>query len=144
MERYQVTPLAGFDATIGGWLWAMEETGKRTLRLLQNEALDQRLLDWESPEPNENAIGSLLYHIAEVEMGWLLGNIKGLAQMPPDIPPDFPFESGYEVMGRITSVPGVPLAEYLARLDRIQEVFLKEVRGLTATEWRTLKPGADK
>ncbi len=140
MERYEVTPPSGYDALAGRWLWAMQEARKRTLRLLEDESLGQQLLDWEGPDGNENTIGSLLYHIAEVEMGWLWGNIKGLSQMPPDIQTLFPFESEYEETGRITRVPGVPLAEHLARLETSRVVFLKEVRGLAATEWQTLKP----
>lgn len=140
MERYEVTPLSGYGDVVGRWLWALQEARKRTLRLLQDEALDQRLLDWGGPDGNENAIGSLLYHIAEVEMGWLWGNIKGLTQMPPDILKAFPFEPDEEETGRITSVPGVPLQEHLARLERSRDVFLMEVKGLPATEWQTLKP----
>jgi uncharacterized damage-inducible protein DinB len=94
----------------------------------------------ESPDPNENAIGSLLYHIAEVGMGWLWGNIKGLTQRPPDILAAFPFESEYEETGRITRVPGVPLQEHLARLEKSREACLKEVRGLPAASWQILKP----
>ena len=140
MIRYEVTPLPGYDDVIGRWLWALQEARKRTLQLLQNAAPDQSVLDWDGPDGNENTIGSLLYHIAEVEMGWLWGNIKGLLEMPPDIQAAFPFESEYEATGRITSVPGVPLGEHLARLERSREVFLTEVRGMPATEWQTLKP----
>ena len=98
------------------------------------------MLDWESPDANENAIGSLLYHMAEVEMGWLWNNIRGLTEMPPDILAEFPFESEYEETGRITRVQGVPLEEHLARLEKSREVFLEEVKGLSATEWQTLRP----
>ena len=98
------------------------------------------MLDWESPDANGNAIGSLLYHIAEVEMGWLWNNIRGLAEMQPDILTEFPFESEYEETGRITTVPGVPPEGHLARLEKSRKVFLGEVKGLTAGEWQTLKP----
>ena len=138
MDQYEVKPLPGFDPAAGRWLWAMEEARKRTLRLVQG--LDQRALDWESPYSNDNAIGSLLYHIAEVEMGWLWGNVKGLTEMPPHILADFPFETEYEVTGRITTVRGVPREEHLARLEKSRSVFLEEVRGLTAAEWQTLQP----
>ena len=140
MERYEVTPLPGYDAVGSRWLWAMQEARKRTLRLLEDENLDQRRLDWGGPDGNENTIGSLLYHIAEVEMGWLWGNIKGRMQMPPDVLKDFPFEPECEETGRLTNVPGVPLEEHVARLERSRDVFLTEVKGLSTTEWQTLKP----
>jgi hypothetical protein len=33
--------------------------------------LDQQTLDWQGLDRSENSIGSLLYHIALVEMSWL-------------------------------------------------------------------------
>ena len=107
VEGYEVSPLPGFDPAIGGWLWALEEARARTVRLVRG--VDQRMLDRESPDANENAIGSLPYRIAEVEMGWLWNNIRGLAEMPPDILAEFTLESAYEETGRITTGPGVPL-----------------------------------
>lgn len=64
-----VNAQAGYVPEIGRWLWAMNEVRRRTLRLV--DALDQRVLDWEGPDGRENAIGTLLYHIALVEMSWL-------------------------------------------------------------------------
>ena len=61
---------AGYVPEIGRWLWAMNEVRRRTLRLV--DALDQRVLDWEGPDGRENAIGTLLYHIALVEMSWVV------------------------------------------------------------------------
>lgn len=43
MKRYEVTPLPGYDLVIGRWLWAMQQTRKRTLRLVKD--LDEDLLD---------------------------------------------------------------------------------------------------
>lgn len=138
MERYEVSPVTGFDPAIGRWLWAMGEARKRTLGLI--EGLDQGTLDYPSPYPNENTIGSLLYHIAEVEMGWLWGNIRGLTEMPPEVLAEFPFEPVCGETGRITVVAGVALEEHVARLEKSREVFLNEVKGLTAAEWQTLMP----
>ena len=140
MEKYEVAPLPGYVDVIGCWLWAMQETRAQTLRLLQHEALDQSLLDWGGPEGDENTIGSLLYHIAEVKMGWLWGNIKGLLEMPPKTQEFFPFESEYEETGRITNVLGVPLSEHIARLERSREIFLCEARSIPGPEWQALQP----
>ncbi len=65
MDRV-VQPMAGCELEIGRWLWAIEETRRRTLRLL--EGMDQRMLDWEGPDGRENSISTLLYHIAEVKI----------------------------------------------------------------------------
>ena len=75
MRQLQITPLDGYDPEIGRWLWALQDVRRRyTLRLIQD--LDARLVDWEGPDGRENAIGSLLYHIARVEIGWLYTDVK--------------------------------------------------------------------
>lgn len=56
MKRYEVTPLPGYDPVIGRWLWAMQRTRRRTLRLV--EGIDQDLLDWPGPDGREHMIGT--------------------------------------------------------------------------------------
>jgi hypothetical protein len=90
MTQLQITPPDGYDPEIGRWLWALQDVRRRyTLRLVKD--LDPRLVDWEGPDGQENAIGSLLYHIALVELGWLYGDLKGLTDLPPAVKPYFPF-----------------------------------------------------
>ena len=138
MKRYEVRPLPGYDSVIGGWLWAMQQARKRTLRLVED--LDEEMLDWKGPDSRENSIGTLLYHIAEAEMGWLWWELKGHSGMPPEIEKDFPFEPVDPETGWLTHVPDVPLAEHVRRLERSREVFLTEVKGLSLEDWRTPRP----
>ena len=92
VRQLQIAPLDGYDPEIGRWLWALQDVRRRyTLRLVPD--LDPRLVDWEGPDGQENAIGSLLYHIAKVELGWLYGDLKGLTDLTPAVKPDFPFPS---------------------------------------------------
>ncbi len=92
MRLLQITPLDGYDPEVGRWLWALQDVRRRyTLRLVKD--LDERLVDWEGPDGQENAIGSLLYHIAVVEMGWLYGDVKQMTELPPAVKPDFPLTS---------------------------------------------------
>lgn len=135
MKRYEVAPLPGYDPVIGGWLWAMQQTRKRTLSLIEN--LDENLLDWEGPGERENSIGTLLYHIAEAEMGWLWWELKGHSGMPPEVERDFPFEPVDPETGWLTRVQGVPLSEHFRRLETSREVFLTEVKSLSLSDWRT-------
>src|SRR2546422_10388052 len=75
MRQLQINPLDGYDSEIGRWMWALQDVRRRyTQRLVKD--LDERLVDWEGPDGQENAIGSLLYHIALVEIGWLYGDVK--------------------------------------------------------------------
>ena len=88
-EVFQTVALSGYEPEIGRWLWAMEEVRRRTLDLVKG--LDQQTLDWEGPDGRENAIGSLLYHIALVEMSWLFLDILE-QDLPPPVKADLPHE----------------------------------------------------
>ena len=137
--QVQIEPLEGYDPEVGRWLWALQDVRHRyTLRLVKD--LDERLVDWEGPDGQENAIGSLLYHIAQVEMGWLYGDLKQMTELPPAVKPDFPFPDREPDRNHLTRVLGVPMAEHVARLNRSRAVFLKELEGISSAEWRRLRP----
>ncbi len=130
-----VDPLPGYPAPIGRWLWALEEARRRTLRFVED--LPQELLDWEGPDGNDNAIGSLLYHLALAEMDWLY--VDTLEQpFPDDLRPLFPHHH-VDDAGRMTRILGVSLADHLARLARCREVFLDAFRGMSFEEWTRLR-----
>lgn len=134
-QLLQITPLPGYPADVGRWLWAMEAVREENLEVVAG--LTQEELDWEGPDGQENSIGSLLYHIAAVEMGWLHFDILQLKELPPGVKADFP----YDVFGddRLTAIKGVPLAEHVERLERSRAVFLNAFRGMTLGDWRNLR-----
>lgn len=130
--------LPGFEPEIGRWMWALEEVRRRTLRAV--EGLDAETLDWQGPDGRENAIGSLLYHIGLVEMSWLYLDVFERPELPPQVRAEFPFPMATE--GRVTAVPGVPLAEHVGRLAWSRRRFLDEVRGMSPDDWhRPRTPG---
>jgi DinB family protein len=142
VSQLQILPLEGYDPEIGCWLWALQDVRRRyTLRLVKD--LDERLVDWEGPDGRENAIGSLLYHIAHVEMDWLFRDVHGMIELPPAIKPDFPFPSREPDRNHLTRVLGLPLTEHVARLERSRVVFLKELQGISPEEWRRLRRPPD-
>ena len=142
MRQLQITPLDGYDPEIGRWMWALQDVRRRyTLRLVKD--LDERLVDWEGLDGRENAIGSLLYHIAHVEMGWLFGDVKQMTELPPAVKLDFSFPSREPDGNRLTRVLGMPLAEHIGRLNRSREVFLREVEEISPHEWRRLRRPPD-
>jgi hypothetical protein len=135
-----VQPLPGYDQEIGTWLWAMQEVRRRTLLLI--DGLDQRTLDWEGPDGRENAIGTLLYHIAGVEMGWLFWDLLQQSGLPESVMPDFPHtQRGLD--NRLTPVLGEPLEAHRGRLARSREVFLETFKSIPADEWRRLRKPKD-
>lgn len=134
-EIYEVKPLEGYPPEIAVWLWAMEETREKTKAYVNG--ISQETVDWAGPEGNENSIGTLLYHLAAVEMGWLYGDI--LEQPFPE--EDFPFPM--TTKGRLAPVMGVPLEDHLARLDRCRDIFLDIMKGMTLDHWSRLRSPAD-
>lgn len=131
-EDQVVTALPGYEPEVGRWLWAMQEVRRRTLTLA--EGLDQAALDWRGPDGRENAIGTLLYHIALVETSWLFLDILE-EEFPASVKRDFPFDMG-SVEGGLTPVPGVSLDEHVGRLERSRAHFLDAFLGMTLDDWR--------
>lgn len=135
----EVEALPGYEPEIGRWLWALEEVRRRTLRLV--EGMNQQTLDWQGPDGRENSVGSLLYHIALVEMSWLFMDIQ-LREIPPAVQADFPCAMATS-QGRVTPVLQVDLAEHLARLAGSRSVLLHELQGMTIDDWHRPRGAAD-
>jgi len=127
MRQLQINPLDGYDSEIGRWMWALQDVRRR---------YTQRLV-------KENAIGSLLYHIALVEIGWLYRDVKQMTELPPSVKSYFPFPSREPDRNHLTRVLGMPLAEHVGRLDRSREVFLRELEEIPLDEWRRLRRPPD-
>jgi hypothetical protein len=129
----QVTPLDDYDVDIGRWLWALQDARRITLRAV--DGLDVATLDWRGPDGSENSIGSLLYHVAGVEMGWLFYDVLGRA-LPDDVKAEFPYEAWTDAA--LTHVGGLPLDEHVGRLERTRAIFLEHLRGMDASDFRRL------
>ncbi|HLN60922.1 MAG TPA: DinB family protein [Symbiobacteriaceae bacterium] len=131
----QVKGLAGYPNEIGRWLWTMQAVRQKTLELV--EGLDQATLDWQGPDGRENAIGSLLYHIAVVEMSWLHFDLLLRKDFPPEVSSLFRVEPWKD--GVLAHIPNASLEEHLSRLEQSRSVFLNAFRGMTLEDWRTLR-----
>src|SRR5690606_11586373 len=100
-------------------------------------------LDWRGPSGSDNSIGSLLYHLALVEMSWLYEDML-LAEPPADIAALFPV-AHRAADGTLAHVPGVELSEHLRRLEVARDRFLELMTPMTLTDWHTVRepPGTD-
>lgn len=130
----------GAAPEIGVWLWAMQEVRRNlldTLERVERAGFGQEFLDWRGPDGDDNSVGTLLYHVAGVELGWLYHDILGTG-FPEDIGALFPLDDRTED-GRLRPLPGVTLAEHRERLARSRERFLEIVSPLTVEEWHELK-----
>jgi uncharacterized damage-inducible protein DinB len=125
-----IEPLAGCEPEIGRLLWMMEDTRRRTRQTL--EGIDQKTLDWQPPAGN--SIGTLLYHIAAIELDWLAvemmeGNLdKAIWDL-------FPYDVR-DANGRLTVVSGVSLDAHYGRLDTVRQLLLESCKSMTVAELR--------
>ena len=101
----KINPLPAATPEIGRWLWALAEVRQRTLRQIAD--IDQRLLDWRGSGGAENSVGSLLYHIALVEMSWLYLDLLQ-QEFPPEVNNLFPFPMADEA-GKVSMKKTLPL-----------------------------------
>jgi uncharacterized damage-inducible protein DinB len=127
--------LPGYDPEIGRWLWAMEDTRRRTRESLQG--LDDRALDWIAPHA-DNSIGALLYHIAAIELDWLYADILEGTAFPPELEALFPHDVRDD-QGKLVSAAGMSLADHLHRLDLVRRYFLDVFRGMSLAEFRRVR-----
>ncbi|HUG13788.1 MAG TPA: DinB family protein, partial [Thermomicrobiales bacterium] len=119
-----------FPPEIARWLWVLGDTRHRTLETL--DGVDESTLD--VPGPGGNSIGTILAHIAVIEVDWMCAEI--LEQPYPDdlvalLPP-----SARDPDGQLTATPATPLGRYVTALDAVRERLLDTVRALDLTDLR--------
>jgi len=173
-DESRINALPGYDPEIGRWLWALEDTRRRTKRSL--EGLQQMVIDWPhplTPSPEVelhtsgegesdspllttavsssgegsgvrpgNSIGTLLYHIAAIEIDWLYADVLEGKSWPPEVEALFPYDVRDE-QGRLIAVPGLSLEDHVRRLDAVRSIFLASFRGMSIDEFRRVRHFAD-
>lgn len=125
-------PLSDYEPTIGAWLWAFQDTRRRTLDSL--EGIDDDTVNWSSPG-GSNSIGSLLYHIAAIEISWLHEDILEGAAFTPEID-KLMIYNVREEDGALTTVTTEPLKSHLNRLAICRQHFLSKFTGMSLQEFR--------
>ena len=123
------------ELEIGRWLWALEDTRRRTKDYLDDLPADA--LDW-LPAHSENSIGTLLYHIALIEADWLYVVVLEQPSYPPFIAALFP-HSDRDAQGHLSAVAGVSLAEHVMRLDTVRQELLQAFRNMPLQEFRRVR-----
>lgn len=119
------------DPTIASLLWMMEDARRMLLETVAG--LDLATLAWE-PEIGGNSIGSLLYHIAGVEMDWLYTEV--LEQDPPaNIIALFPANMR-EDDGHLARWRGEDLPTLEQRLAKVRENLLATYATMTSADFR--------
>lgn len=125
-----LTPLPECEPEIGRKLARLEETRRRTRRALQG--ITQEEIDWQPPIAN--SIGTLLYHIAVIEMDWLFNEVRE-GHMAQTVWDNFPYPVR-DVNGQLTVVRGLTLEQHYERLDSTRALLLDAFQVMTLDEFR--------
>jgi uncharacterized damage-inducible protein DinB len=116
---------------IGRWLWRLGESRRRTFQRI--EGINPQLIDWAAPESG-NSIGSVLYHIAAIEIDYLYADLLD-QPFPQQIVELFPFDVREE-QGRLTPVRGFEPGWYLQRLDTVRTYVLETFQAMDEADFR--------
>jgi uncharacterized damage-inducible protein DinB len=133
MTREQLTNAGteGYIPEIGRALWGLDDARQRTWRVVK--AIAPEVVDWQPPN-NGNSLGTLLYHIAAIEMDWLYADVME-GKMPDSVWQAFPYPVR-DSAGRLTVVSGLSLDDHLQRLDSTRKLLLGTFRAMTLEDFR--------
>ena len=118
----------GVDRRVGEALWRLEDARKRTLAVvagLTDEQVDG------APVSGRNTIGSLLYHVAAIELDWLYADMLE-EPFPDDTGEWFPLDVRDDA-GDLVAVHE-PLTRHLDRLAWVRARLVDRVSSFTAEQ----------
>ena len=122
---------------VGRWLSALDDGRRDTIRELDD--VTDAMLD-QQPPGAPNSIGTLLYHIALIELDWLLVDMLFLAGGEP-WPEELVPYTDREGEGTLTVVRGETLATHLERLAAIRAMVHERVAPMSVEEFHAPKAG---
>jgi uncharacterized damage-inducible protein DinB len=116
----------GVDARVGEALWRLADARRRTLDLIRH--LGDADVD-APPAIGRNTIGTLLYHVAAIELDWLYADILE-APFPDGSEGWFPVDvrTGDGDLSMVRD----PLAKHLERLEWVRALLVAQLSPLAA------------
>lgn len=133
-EQLVIRPLVGYPQPIAEALWRLQDERKRTLEALKD--LPKSAIDWQATGL-QNSIGTLLYHIAAIELDWLYAEV-----LERDWTPELKTLFSYAVRddkGRLYPVQNVSMNDHLARLEKTRQYLLDGFKGMTIEDYRRIR-----
>ncbi len=131
LELLVAEPMAGCEPVIGHGLWMLQAARARLKKRLAG--LNETLLDW-TPAGDLNSIGTLLYHLGDIEASWLYDEVLQ-APLPVELEPLFDHDTR-DAQGRLTLVAGRSLADHFQRLDKIRGYLLRTYQQMDIAHYR--------
>jgi hypothetical protein len=131
-ELLALEPIA--DAPeVGRWLSALDDGRRDTIRELGDVPDD--IVDL-APPGAPNSIGTLLYHVALIELDWLLVDILGPESGIPWPEALVPF-ADRDGEGTLTVVRGETIAVHLERLAAVRALVHEHLTPMSAEDFHT-------
>ncbi|MEM7332743.1 MAG: DinB family protein [Chloroflexota bacterium] len=130
-EQHLVHVLPSNSDEIGRALWQLNETRQRLIETV--ETLELATLEWR-PEAEANSIGTLLYHIAIIEMDWLFVEVLQ-RPFPPHLEALFS-KPDRDSNGRLTLITGDSISTHLDRLKAVRQALLDAFSKLMLDDFR--------
>jgi uncharacterized damage-inducible protein DinB len=131
VEQLRIEPQPATDQEIGRALRLLEGARGRLKETLTK--VDPDWLDWE-PYPGGNSVGTLLYHIAAIEIDWLYCEVLE-QEFPAEVQALLPYPVRNKG-GRLFPVTAVSLPDHLQRLDAARQLLLGVYADLTLADFR--------
>ena len=119
---------------MGVGLWAMQDARERTMEEI--ELLTPAMIDWLPPN-NESSIGTVLYHLAAIEVDWLYEEVV-VQPFPSEVVTLFPYPIRDE-QGRLAQIQGVSLAQHLKRLETVRGLLIEVFQQMDLPEFRRVR-----
>ena len=119
---------------IGVWLAALSECRARTNKSVADIRNDE--LDWVSPL-SRNTIGTLLYHIAAIELDWLYAEILE-QEFADNFHSWFPHDVR-DLEGNLTTVVGVSTQRHEERLQHVRDCLFAVLSTMSLSEFRRVR-----
>lgn len=130
-EKLSVDLIPAASPEISRALWHLEAARGRLKEALASLIADW--LDWQ-PYSGGNSIGTLLYHIAAIEVDWLFTEVLE-QEFSAEAASLFPYPVRNEA-GRLFPVTAVSLTEHWQRLDKTRQMLLDVYAELSLAEFR--------
>jgi len=131
-ELLTLEPIADAQE-LGRWLSALDDGRRDTVRELDEFGED--MLDL-APPGGPNSIGTLLYHVALIELDWLLVDILGPQGGVPWPEALVPFEDR-DGEGTLTVVRGETIAMHLERLAGVRALVHEHLAPMSVEDFHT-------
>lgn len=126
-----VNPLPDCPPEIGRALWMLEDARRRTRTALKG--FNSAHVDW-AIEPGGMSVGTLLYHIAAIELDWLYSDVLQ-SEWPESLVPLFSYDVRDD-QGKLTSVRGKAYGWYWTGLAAVRWHLLAAFRNMTLEDFR--------